>query len=411
MREAAVTKTYLEGGAEEAAGTTVAVEPVIFVVMQTTKRANGGVESVTRVIENLRHIKPVVVTQAETPFNDRWRAAGCEVHVWPAAGGRGWAGASALAGVNLRMARLVRRTRCRVVHCNDILALWHAGFGARLAGARVVFNVRNIKPATQPYGWRWRVARRIGDRQLVLSEEMRAALVARLGLDGASAGAVEHIYSMTDLPAAPFAAPGERAALRARLGIGESCFAVGYVAAFDPRKGQLEFITGALPELREAVPAARVFFLGDFQPERDDYARRCLAQVEEAGLGRMVSFAGHTAEVSDWYRALDVVVVASRNEGLARCMIESVACGTPVVSFDVCSAREILEGHDCGAVVAQGDYSALVERISDLARDEDERRRLGENGVRAAAHLFEPSAVAAQYERLYLSLLGPRTKS
>src|SRR5262249_36018612 len=134
------------------------------------------------------------------------------------------------------------------------------------------------------------------------------------------------------------------------------CFAIGVVAAFEPRKAQLDFLKEAAPRLRKLLPQSRVFFVGDFAPETNDYARRCLAETEEAGLGEAVTFAGYQSEVNQWYRALDLVVVASRNEGLARCMIESLACGTPVVSFDVCSAREILEEGECGAVVPGGDY-------------------------------------------------------
>jgi glycosyltransferase involved in cell wall biosynthesis len=386
---------------KSAAGT-----PVIFVVMQSGMRANGGVESITRVIERMRRVSPVVVTQMETPVNDRWRAAGCEVHVWPVAGGARAARVAGIARTNLRMSRLVRRTGCRVVHCNDILSLWHTAFGARRAGARVVFNIRNVKPASGRYGRRWRIALRLSDRQLVLSKEMRDALAERLGLkrnDGR--GGIEYIYSMTDLSATSPAARAGRATARARLGIDRNCFAVGYVAAFDPRKGQLEFLENALGRMREAVPAGKVFFLGDFHPGESVYARRCLEYVERAGLSDRVSFVGYTRDVAEWYRALDLVVVASRNEGLARCMIESVACGTPVVSFDVCSAREILEGHDCGVVVPQGDYPALIRHLARLAHDTDALGRLGENGARAAVLLFDPSRVAGRYEELYLSLL------
>src|ERR1043165_8429271 len=135
-----------KGAAKATASEADAVRPeetalqVVFVVTQSGNRANGGVESITQVLENLRRVKPVVVTQMETKANSRWRAAGSEVLVWPMPAPR----LSSLLRANLRMYKLIRRTKCRVVHCNDILALWHTSFGARAAGASVVFNVRNI---------------------------------------------------------------------------------------------------------------------------------------------------------------------------------------------------------------------------------------------------------------------------
>ena len=404
MQELIVIDTEREANGSHVPSTEL---PVIFVVMQTGKRANGGVESITRVIERLRRVKPIVVTQMETPVNERWREAGCEVHVWPVAGGTKLTRAGALARTNLRMSRLVRETGCRVVHCNDILSLWHTAFGARRGGARIVFNIRNVKPVGQRYGWRWQVARRISSRQLVLSKEMRDALTERLGAgrNGSSNSGIKYIYSVVDLPDARTATHAEREAARAHLGIERDCFSVGYIAAFDERKAQLEFIENALGLLKQSVPSARVFFIGDFNPEKSAYARRCLESVERRRMASAVSFVGYTPDIAGWYRALDLVVVASRNEGMARCMIESIACGTPVVSFDVCSAREILEGYDCGAVVPRGEYEGLVEQVKRLSQDTVTRRRLGENGVRAARSLFDPSRLIEQYEELYFSLL------
>ncbi|HZT59132.1 MAG TPA: glycosyltransferase family 4 protein [Pyrinomonadaceae bacterium] len=397
--------------------------PVVFVVTQSGSRANGGVESITQVLENLRGVRALVVTQAETRFNRRWREAGARVLVWPMPS----LGLVSLLKNNLRTFRLLRSEGCRVVHCNDIYALWQTAFGARAAGARVVFNVRNVKPAGKAYGWRWRLARRLSARQLVLSKEMGESLARRLGVkdsgavteesragvgesgagvEQSNAARIEFIYSVVDTRRFRPAGASERAALRERLGVGADCFAVGVVAAFDPRKAQLDFVERAAPLLKRLAPRARVYFVGDFEPARDEYARRCADATQRAGLGDAVSFVGYTEDVAGWYRALDVVVVASRNEGLARCMIESLACGTPVVSFDVCSAREILEGRGCGVVVRSGDYEALAGALASLASDGEGRARFGACGVAAARELFDPQQVAQKYERLYLSLAG-----
>ncbi len=86
-------------------------------------------------------------------------------------------------------------------------------------------------------------------------------------------------------------------------------------------------------------------------------------------------------------------------------MIESLACATPVVSFDVCSAREILEARGCGLVVASGDRGALAESLASLAWDGEARARLGSRGRSTARELFDPARVVRAYERLYLSLV------
>lgn len=381
---------------------------VVFVIAQSGNLSNGGVESITQVLEGLGKIAPVVVTQRETPANRRWREKGAPVLLWPMTALR----PRSLLRANLRMLKLIRSSRARVVHCNDIFALWHTGFGARLAGAKVVFNVRNIKPVGVRYGWRWRVARALSNRQLVLSREMQSRLALRLGVNDARAGerreGIEFIYSAVDTRRFHPVKGEERARLRERLKIAAGCFAIGYVGAFEPRKGQLEFIREAGPRLKERLPQeqARVYFVGDFDADENEYARECLCAVKELGLEETFSFIGYTSEVANWYRAADLCVVASRNEGLARSMIEALACATPVVSFDVCSAREILEERGCGLVVEEGDYEELVKQVAALAHHRERLEQFGSLGAQAARELFDPQEVVARYEQLYLSLNG-----
>ena len=388
---------------------------VVFVVFQTGASANGGVESITQVLEHLTRVRPVVVTQIETPVNERWRRAGIEVRVWSLPYRMGSAfrsgGAAAtlrralsFARTNARMRALVRETGARVVHCNDLLALLHTAPGAKSAGARVVQNVRDTLAAGERYGARWRwAATRAADRTVVLSDEMRAAFVSALGVPGV-AERVEVIPSVVDFRVMAPAGAAERAALRERLGIAPGELAIGYVAGFNPKKAQLRFLEEGAPALRDALPGARVHFVGDFDPEGDPYAAACREAVRARGVEEAVRFAGYSPRVADWYRALDLVVLASAKEGLARCMIEALACATPVVSFDVCSAREVLEGNACGIVARQGDYPALVAALAALGRDPEARRAMGERGAEAARRLFRAEANVGRYEELYRAL-------
>jgi glycosyltransferase involved in cell wall biosynthesis len=105
-----------------------------------------------------------------------------------------------------------------------------------------------------------------------------------------------------------------------------------------------------------------------FRVLQSGYARRCLETVRRLGLEEHARFHGFSDRVTEWYQACHIVLLASRREGLARCMIESLACGTPVVSFDACSAREVLEEHDCGRVVPQGGYAGLAAAYVRLYR-------------------------------------------
>ena len=70
----------------------------------------------------------------------------------------------------------------------------------------------------------------------------------------------------------------------------------------------------------------------------------------------------------------DMVVSTSVGRPTQLALLESMAAGTPWVSFDVGSARE-----NAGGVVA-GDLSEMANAITELLRDPDRRKSLGEAG-------------------------------
>jgi glycosyltransferase involved in cell wall biosynthesis len=90
-------------------------------------------------------------------------------------------------------------------------------------------------------------------------------------------------------------------------------------------------------------------------------------------------------------------VLASEKEGLARCMIEAISCGTPFVSFDVASAREILEQHDCGVVVPEGDYAQLSAAIARLCGNPGDLAAKAGRGIATGRRLFSAETVVSSY--------------
>ena len=378
---------------------------ICFLAHQTGRRENGGLESLTQILEHATRVNAVVVTNIESPFNDRWRSAGAEVQVWETGGSQRAVRALKTVASNLRMRRFARSRGFDLVHCNDIQSLWAGGPGCKAAGVPLVFNVRAVKSAGEPYGWKWRAAR-LSTRIIVLSEEMRRALQERLPIGQRHREAIESIYSAVDLDEFAPPVPSHRAEARRRLGIEGDRIAIVYAAAFKPVKAQLRLIQRLGPHLRDRLPDARLYLVGDFRPEQDPYARQCRDAVRELGLEDTFVFAGYSNAVSDWYRAADLSVVASEREGLARCMAESLACGTPVISFAVSSAREILEGNACGAVVAQGDYAGMAEEIERLAGDPRLLAEYARNARRTAERLFEPGIVVREYERVWSEVAG-----
>ena len=390
--------------------------PVVFVVSQTSNRANGGVESITLIIERCQRIQPIVVTQTESPINRRWRNAGADVLIWPfhettsiAPVEKGFQHrlqlTSSLLKTNWQMAQLIRRSGVRVVHCNDILAMRQTAWGAKIAGAQIVQNVRDIKPEEQTYGMFWQAGCRLTSHTIFLSAEMERDFLLRVPplckRKKSGVTSTSHIYSVVDTPSISCT---DRQRARQALGIPPDRLAIGYVATFSEKKAQLPFIHNALEALTNGAPNSHVYFIGDFKPKTNSYAHACRDLLRRKGLDQNATLVGYDPHMTRWYSALDLIVVGSVTEGLARSMIESIATGVPVISFDVCSSREILDHWHCGVVVPQGNYTGLVREIKALADNDQRRHELGTNGIGAAKQLFQPQKIVRQYEDVYLSL-------
>ncbi|MFO0613473.1 MAG: glycosyltransferase [Polyangiaceae bacterium] len=262
---------------------------VLFVAWQSKSLANGGIQSLTEILRGLAgRIERIVISLSDGPANEVWRSLGCEVHVWEAerptvrgAVALALSRARRLPRVlleNARLARFVRERGVSVVHCNDITAFWFAAPGARLAGAKVIFNVRDMFPPEAPYGPRWRGIHLLADEIVCLSAGMREEVLARMALPKVIEGKtkqanVDYIYSAVDLERMRPADADGKAEARAALGLRDADgrptarLLVSNVGAFCEKKNQLGFIEHVVPTLVREL-GVMVLFAGDFDPRR-----------------------------------------------------------------------------------------------------------------------------------------------
>jgi len=377
------------------------MKPRILVVMfQVADRANGGVNSLMEVILRLHQFQPVVLTQVETPVNERLRAAGVEVILGP----EGKTGSGILPKLNFSLWLLswVKKQEITLCHVNDMRAYLHVFPALLLARIPIVFNLRDVFAPNRSYGLHWR-SLRFSQAIVGLSQEMKNAFQTRLPLPEKklSGEFIHFIYSIVDFERFYRPSPKKKSNLRSELGMESDTIYLLYVAKVDEKKQQLKFIKQLLPELS---PKCEVLFLGDYRPERDAYDAACAQALSTLETGRRYRMVGFVDQVERYFHAADIVVVPTQREGMARCMIEGISSALPIVSFDVCSAREILIGHNCGLVYEQGDYAGFLSGIQQLANDPELREQMGANGYSASRELFAADVAVKKYEQLYVKI-------
>jgi glycosyltransferase involved in cell wall biosynthesis len=164
------------------------------------------------------------------------------------------------------------------------------------------------------------------------------------------------------------------------------------VGALIERKGQ-DIAIAALAE----VPGARLVLIG----KGEDEARlRTLAA--RTGVAARVHFAGSLDHdiMPLILSAADVMVLPTRNEGLANAWVEALACGTPVVTCDVGGARELIDRETAGRLV-EGTPQAVAAGINAILANPPPRA-----AVAALADRFSWDANAAELAAHYEQMVG-----
>ena len=109
---------------------------------------------------------------------------------------------------------------------------------------------------------------------------------------------------------------------------------------------------------------------------------------------------GPAEDVVKAYLESSIFVLSSRFEGFGMVLVEAMACGLPVVSFDCPAGPDeiITDGVD-GLLVPSGDVHALAEKLMTLMTDENLRRRLGQQ-ARQTAQRYDMAALANRWTDL-----------
>jgi glycosyltransferase involved in cell wall biosynthesis len=242
-----------------------------------------------------------------------------------------------------------------------------------------------------------RRAYRRAERIVVLSAAFARVLVERYGV---APWSVLVIPPGVDLERFT---PGEQASARAALGLGDARRVVLSVRRLVPRMG-LEVLLQAWSR-SEPAPGDVLVIVGD-GPGRPELESLVVAHGVEASVrlcGRV-----DDDELVEWYRAADLTVVPSvALEGFGLVVLESAACGTPVLGSDVDGLREALGAVGADPPFAAGDVDALAAALHGAVAPSDAARAT----VRAAAASHGWEAVAERHQALYAEVLtrtGPR---
>jgi glycosyltransferase involved in cell wall biosynthesis len=178
---------------------------------------------------------------------------------------------------------------------------------------------------------------------------------------------------------------------------------IGISARLATEKG-IEVLLRALPLVMEKYPEVIVLHAGPYQNiiGEEAYAARLQPLFEQYRENYRLLGTLHGAELTAFYRSLDVLVYSSLNstESFGLGQIEAMMNGVPVVASNLPGVRQPVAMTGMGEIFPIGDHEALAAALIRVLDDRERYQRPGE----PIAASFRPEQTARAYIRLFEQL-------
>lgn len=191
--------------------------------------------------------------------------------------------------------------------------------------------------------------------------------------------------------------PAAADAFRASLRLPADAVLVTQVARLAELKGQ-EYLIAAAAKLPERI---HVCLVGDGALQGE-----LIEQIDRAGLTERFHLTGllDPADIPAVMHASDIVAHCSLREGLARTLPQALLTATPVISFAVDGAPEVVLDGETGVLLEPKDVDGLAEAIGRLADNPELRAQWGRAGRALVAERFDAETMVDRIEQVYQRL-------
>ena len=171
---------------------------------------------------------------------------------------------------------------------------------------------------------------------------------------------------------------------------------VGFIGRIEePRKG-LKGLIDSLSIVARFIPDVQFLVAGP--GDSNEFTKKLNPQLKSR-----IKFLGllSNEEKERFLKSIQIYVAPNTgSESFGIILTEALSAGTAVVASDIPAFKAVLENGEAGELFKNEDSADLAKVLVALLRDDDKRKRLGENG-RLSAQKYDWQVVAEQIENVY----------
>jgi len=173
---------------------------------------------------------------------------------------------------------------------------------------------------------------------------------------------------------------------------------IGTASVIRPRKRIEDFIE-TIEELLNSGCNVKGVIAGGGKFADEKYFAYLQSLVKEKALNSSITFLGNVENVSEFYGSIDIFLSTSELETFGMSVLEAMACGLPVVTYEGGSVKEVLD--DPQYTTQTGDKKDLFLKTKILVQNEKERELLGAKNRQRAFSTFDGQIIADRIMKVY----------
>jgi glycosyltransferase involved in cell wall biosynthesis len=302
-----------------------------------------------------------------------------------------------------RLARFLRERRPALVVPKGLLAQFYGGLAARWANLPCVWHIQDrVSYRVGPlFAWTLALTGRVLAREIIVD----AKSIARQLVPLVPRERVHVIWNGVNT--SEFSPWIDGSVLRREWGARETDLLIGSVGRLTRWKGQ-HILIQALDRLALRYPEARIVLVGAALFDSDTYARELEALVKQSSLQSRVVFAGFRWDMPQVFAAFDIVAhTALDKDSSPLAIVSAMASGKPIVCSRVDGTEELFDDGKDGLLFAPGNLDELTEKLAQILRDDDLRRRLGRGARIKAERELSIEKFSLECEAVFQKSTGP----